>query len=98
MLSYFLILSSILVLRHCFSGLIVSQLVAVEKPWNIDSLDDLLLRPELKIIVNQGMMFHQHLLQMGSKIANEIDARDMSTNADDFIQVLPSMITLSLFY
>ena len=70
-----LLLFSSLVLRTCFSGQIISKMVAKEKPWNIDSMQDLLAHPEISIIVGSNSSPHRHIKEMGSLVSNPIDAR-----------------------
>ena len=73
----------------CFSGQMFSQLLNKGKADNIDTLEDLIARPELKIIVYRGTPYQDLMVKLKEETGfkNEIDVRDPSPDPNDFLKV-----------
>ena len=73
----------------CFSGQMFSKLMNKSKVKNIDNLEDLIARPELKIIVYKGTPFEDFIIKVKEQtnMTNPIDTRVPSPNPADYIQV-----------
>ena len=76
-------------LASCFKGQMVSQLLNVGQVKNIDTLDDLVARPELKIILLRGTSYHTEFMKFRETtfIPTELDPDPRA-----YIKVWPGLL------